>query len=122
MPRFELFAARDGDTFTDISIQPDFDTAEIWAKGRIIEAFDLGHLKDLDYDEIVADIDGVNLDILPPDPIGTFLIDWLTTQAQLIEPLRKHFDGKFAKEFRSYRGGILDLILAIQNEQEGTKT
>ena len=122
MPRFELFAARDGDTFTDMSIQPDFDAAEAWAKVRIIEAFDLGHLKDRDYSEIVAETDGVNLDMLPPDPVGTFLLDWLMTQAQLIEPLRRHFDGKFSREFRSYRGGILDLILAVQNEQEGRKT
>ena len=121
MPRYQLFAARDGDTFIDISNQPDIEAAELWAKGQIVEAFGIQHLHDCDYDEIVAETDGVNLDVLLPDPVAAFVMNWLMTQAQLIEPLLAHFNGKFAPQLRSYRGGILDLFLAVQQEHDGTE-
>lgn len=119
MPHYELFAARDGDTFKDAAVHPDWESAENWAGNRIITAFGLSHLAKCEYDQIVAETDGVFLDILPSDPVGAFLQDWLMAQAQLIDPLMKHFSGKFTPQFRSYQGGILDLILALQRDQQG---
>ena len=119
MPYYELFAAHDGDTLRDYALCADRDAAEAWARDRIVGTFEFHHLRNREYTEVAAETDGVSLFAVPPDPVGLFLQDWLMSQAQMIDPFISHFRGKFAAEFRSYRGGVLDLVLALQREQRG---
>lgn len=116
MPRFQLFAARDGETINDVVVLPDYDAAEVWAAGRMVDCFDLDNLKNATYTEVVAETDGVELYTIHTDPMDEFVVDWLAAQLHAVGAIGQHLEDRFPKQFRSCRGGILDLLLAVRDE------
>lgn len=75
MPRYQLFAARDGDTFSDEMSLPDLHAAKNWASEKLMEEFDLGHMHGSQYDELVAETDGVRLEVRPRDQVDHIVMD-----------------------------------------------
>ena len=74
MPRYQLFAARDGDTFRDEMSLPTLHAAKNWASERLMEEFNLSHMLGSQYDELIAETDGVRLEVRPCDQFGHILM------------------------------------------------
>lgn len=62
MPKYMLFAARDGHVLRDESFQDDVAAAEAWAAMRIADEFDLKDQQRRDYGKAIAECDGVLLE------------------------------------------------------------
>lgn len=61
MPRFLLFAARDGEVHEAIGSHPDVAAAERWATAQIVTAFSLDDPEIIDFADAVGETDGVAL-------------------------------------------------------------
>ena len=115
MPRYVLFAARDGDVFREESEQPQEEAALAWAAERISAEFGLERLRP-DFDEVVGNCDGV---LLEPedDPLDKFAEEWAIAQTRVLSALEKHYGSRLKKERSACLYALVDLANALRPDQ-----
>lgn len=115
MPRYLLFAARDGDTLRSAAMHPDEVAAQSWAGREIVREFCLEQVDQDDFEAVLAETDGVILEEVSPDV--RLALQITVAQLSVVSAVADHLSGSFDEEVKSWRRGILSLIMALQEAE-----
>lgn len=109
--RYELFAARDGDTLVETGMFVSHSAAELWAIGRVCHEFGLDPDGFDELDEVAAETDGLRLDEVEPerfpvlDEVEALLAELGSVHAASTVPMRRRI--RLQADIRSLRERLL---------------
>jgi hypothetical protein len=114
MPKWALFAARDGDVFRDEIVLQSEDAANAWAASRLADEFDLDDEARYDLDEAFSNCDGVLLEVATLQPIATILERWAVAQTGMLSALGAELEDELSKERAACSKALAELAEAAQ--------
>lgn len=112
MPKWALFAARDGDVFRDeITLQSE-ESARGWAASRLADEFGLDDNARFDLDEAFGHCDGALLEVASCQPVAAILEKWATSQLGVLEIIGEELGEDIRAERRACNEALVRLAEA----------
>lgn len=112
MPRWALFAARDGDVFRDEIDLNTEEAAQAWAASELAREFKLEGDARYDLDEAFAQCDGGFLELSSWQPVNSILQSWAKSQVNFLNDLGVELNEELREERKACKEALHRLSVA----------